>query len=305
VCMSLPSLDALLATGLPVVACARPWARDLLAAYPLHGFVEMRSGWRDNFTTLRQTIRSAPGAQRRLGLLLPDSLSSALSFRLAGIPCAGYRDDGRSLLLHWPMRKPAQALHAVASWYSLTRQALIAWRLPVPPADPPPQLGLRLHARHRARAQTWLAGHGLAPGGFVLIAPTATGLHHGRIKVWPHFDALTRRLQSLGTTVVMCPPPAEIQAARVNAPTAQCLPPLELGAFAALTAQAALVVCNDSGVSHLAAAAGARQLTMIGVTDAARTGPWSPRAVCLGENGRWPDLDEALARVHALLTLPC
>ncbi|MFP3711876.1 heptosyltransferase, partial [Paraburkholderia sp. SIMBA_009] len=52
--------------------------------------------------------RRALGAEgrRARGLLLPDSLSSALVFRLAGVPSAGYRDDGRSFLLRWPVAKP-------------------------------------------------------------------------------------------------------------------------------------------------------------------------------------------------------
>ena len=71
----------------------------------------------------------------------------------------------------------------------------------------------------------------------------------------------------------MCPPPAETDEARRNAPTAQLLPPLSLGAFAALTARSALVICNDSGVSHAAAAASARQLTLFGVTRPAAPAP--------------------------------
>ncbi|WP_262356629.1 glycosyltransferase family 9 protein, partial [Bordetella pertussis] len=46
---------------------------------------------------------------------------------------------------------------------------------------------------------------------------------------------------------------AEVAEARRNAPSATLLPPLGLGAFAALAQRAALVVCNDSGVSHVAA----------------------------------------------------
>src|SRR5690606_15665974 len=135
-----------------------------------------------------------------------------------------------------------------------------------------------------------------------LIAPTATGLHRGKVKVWPHYDLLTRRLQEAGHTVAMCPPPAEVEAARANAPTAICLPPLKLGAFATLTRLAALVVCNDSGVSHLAAASGARQLTLFGVTQPERTGPWSDKAVCLGSAQAWPSAEQAAECVAALLT---
>ncbi len=93
VCMSLPSLDALLATGSPVMVCARAWAQDLLAAYPLAGFIPMRANWRADRAAVHAARRAAGHRQAR-ALLLPDSLSSALVFRFAGLRCAGYRDDG-------------------------------------------------------------------------------------------------------------------------------------------------------------------------------------------------------------------
>jgi len=79
------------------------------------------------------------------------------------------------------------------------------------------------------------------------------------------------------------------------------LPPLGLGAFAALTARATLVICNDSGVSHVAAAASARQLTLFGVTQPQRTGPWSPRAVCVGTDQAWPSQEEVARQAERLL----
>src|SRR5690606_24480264 len=182
VCMSLPRLEALLDTGLPVVVCARPWAQDLLAAYPLAGFIPMRGSWRADRAAVRNARRQAQ-IGRPLGLLLPDSLSSALVFRFAGIPCCGYRDDGRSLILRWPCAKPAGPLHAVQSWYLLTRHALTQWRLPLPPAQPAEELRWRSAVAHEDEATRVLAQAGLASGGYVLIAPTATGLHKGRVKV--------------------------------------------------------------------------------------------------------------------------
>ncbi|MDM9561832.1 glycosyltransferase family 9 protein [Bordetella petrii] len=302
VCMSLPSLELLRATGLPLVLCARPWARDLLAGVPARGFIPMRGRLLDDRRAVREHQRALGGdAARARGLALPDSLSSAAVFRLAGVPSAGYRDDGRSLLLRWPIAKPAAGLHAVESWHYLTRSALQRWGLPAGDAQPGPRLPLPLTPEHQAAADALLRETGLAGQPFVLIAPTATGLHKGRIKVWPGFDALTRTLQARGHTVVMCPPPAEADEARRNAPTARLLPPLPLGAFAALTARAALVVCNDSGVSHVAAAADAFQLTLFGVTNPGRTGPWSPRAVCLGSEQAWPEAAEVERQACALL----
>ena len=301
--MSLPGLDALIATGQPVVACAREWARDLLAAYPLSGFVPMGGGWRADRAAVHGARRGARHRHAR-GLLLPDSLSSALVFRFAGLPCAGYRDDGRSPLLRWPCTKPREPLHAVQSWFHLTRFALTQWRMAPPAADLGPDLNWHAAATHEAQAEQALAQAGLTTGRFALIAPTATGLHHGRVKVWGGFDSLARSLQTHGFAVAMAPPPAERAAAQVAAPTAQLLEPLGLGAFAALTRHAAVVICNDSGVSHLAAAAGARQITLFGVTCPSRTGPWSNRALRLGQMNAWPREPEVLAAALDLLQNP-
>lgn len=302
VCMSLPSLALLQDAGLPLVVCARPWARDLLDGVAKHGFIPMQGRVWDDARAVREHRRALAGAGRAVrGLALPDSLSSAAVFRLAGVPSAGYRDDGRSLLLRWPIAKPDAGLHAVQSWYYLTRAALQRWGLSAGAEQPGPLLNLPITEAHRQAADALLAGAGLADQPFVLIAPTATGLHKGKIKVWPGFDALARALQARGHTVVMCPPAAEADEAVRNAPTARLLPAVPLGAFAALTARAALVVCNDSGVSHVAAAAGARQLTLFGVTNPGRTGPWSPRAVCVGSDRNWPDTAEVERQACALL----
>lgn len=300
VCMSLPSLEATLATGLPVVVCARGWARDLLSGYPLAGFVEMKGRWREDRAAVHAFRKKAGHAHPR-GLLLPDSLSSAMVFKFAGVPSAGYRDDGRSLILRWPVPKPTSNMHAVESWYSLTSHALRRWGFASPPPRPPAQLGLRLTEPQHEEAERALENAGLREGDFVLVAPTATGLHRGKVKVWPHFDQLVRRLQQAGHTVVMCPPPNEVEAAMENAPTALCLPSMKLGGFATLTQLARLVICNDSGVSHLAAAADAQQITLFGVTQRERTGPWSSHATCLGSAHAWPNLDEVEEQALALL----
>lgn len=298
--MALPSLSAALNTGFPVVVCARPWAEDLLNAYPLHSFIPMTGNWQ----TDRKRVaahRSGEKNRKAVGLLLPDSLSSALVFRLAGIQCAGYRDDGRSLLLKWPIAKPEPKPHAVVSWYTLTLQALEKWHLTAPQTHPDSSLNLTLTQQHKEAAETLLKKAQLKANNFVLIAPTATGRHKGKNKVWPKFNSLTRTLQKKGYTVVMCPPPAEKQEALQNAPTALCLDSLSLGAFATLAGMATLVICNDSGVSHLASAAGARQITLFGVTHREHTGPWSPNAICVGEMGQWPTDEEVLNHTMPLL----
>lgn len=298
VCMALPSLALLRQSGVAVTACARPWARDLLAGIGDIDVLPMRGQLKADIATVRAHRRAqvaAPG--RAVGLLMPDSLSSALVSRLAGLPSAGYRDEGRSILLRWPFAKPEPAPHAVLNWYGLTREALSLWKLPCDPATPPARLDLPLTAAHAHDARQAVQQAGIHTKPFVLIAPTAVGLHHGKVKVWPHFDALTRALQAHGVVVAMCPPPAEQDQAKANAPTALCLPALGLGAFAALTRFSTLVVCNDSGVSHISAATGAPQVTLFGVTNPERTGPWTDLAIRLGSSTHWPELDTVLDRV--------
>ncbi len=299
VCMSLPSLHTLLNTNIPIVVCARPWARDLLAGFDLAGFIEMKGHWREDRSIVSSYRKKARHGHVR-GVLLPDSLSSAMVFKFAGIPSAGYRDDGRSLILRWPLRKPSANLHAVESWHHITTQALKRWNLPAHPAAPGPQLGLRIAKKQEQQGLAALANAQLEPDRFILIAPTATGLHRGKNKVWPHFNALTQSLQAQGYTVAMCPPPSEVAEAQQNAPSALLLPSVNLGAFATLTRLAALVICNDSGVSHLAAAVNAKQLTLFGVTQRERTGPWSNNAICLGSDNQWPALADVEKQVLAM-----
>jgi len=298
--MCLPALELLQQSGVPFVICARSWVKSLLTGLPTAGFIEMTDSLKDNVRALRQWRREHP--THRLGLLMPDSLSSALAFRLAGIHCAGWRDDGRSLLLKWGYHKPTQSLHAVQAWFELTRLALNGWGVDTRHAQLAESLNLKITNEHKQAAAAAIREAGLKAGQFVLIAPTATGQHRGQKKVWPHFDALARVLQNNRVAVAMCPPQFEQTAANRAAPTVDIIRPLDLGAFCALTKQAKLVICNDSGVAHLCAAAGARQVTLFGVTDAERTGPWSPKSVNMGQNGHWPTAGEVVTRVQQLLT---
>jgi len=267
----------------------------------IQSFIPVTGQFTSDLKTLRAWHRAHP--EYKKALLLPDSLSSAMLFKLAGFHSAGYKDDGRTLLLNWAFNKPQPRPHAAQSWFNLSEQALKVWNESNEIVDIPARLDLPLTPLHQQLAKQAISEAGLTEGAFVLIAPTATGLHKGRIKVWPHFDALTRHLQARDLPVIMCPPPAEQEAAIAAAPTAQLIKPLGLGPFAALTSKAKLVVCNDSGVSHICAAVNANQLTLFGVTDPHRTGPWTPNSVNLGQNGHWPALEDVIARVQQLVSI--
>lgn len=293
VCMSLCSLRAVTATNRTVIVCAKPWAQELLGSLTPVVFVPISGQFLRDLRTLRQTLLPHRGQGNPLGLIFPDSFSSAALFRLAGIRSVGYRDDGRSLMLAHAVAKPTVRPHAVLKWWALTRQALAHWGLDQAAyvANQPPAVQFEPSPSDAAQAQAQLESRGLTDKPFILLAPTATGRHQGKIKTWPGFHELSNNLFAAGITTVTCPPAHERTQAQAATSHAALLDPLPLGAFAALAKRAALVVCNDSGVSHLAALTGARQLTLFGVTEPATTGPWSATAQVAGELGRWPTVD--------------
>lgn len=298
VCMSLPSLDTLIDTDIPIVVCARPWAKDFLSSYKIANFVPMQGNFWQNSKRIKSEYRPNKNS---LGILLPDSLSSALTFKCAGINSLGYKDDGRSLLLKWPLNKPNPRPHAVLSWYNLAYQAATKWQLKKPANAPKQSLNWQASNQHEKDAISCFTSANLKAREFVLIAPTATGLHKGKVKVWQGFEELTKILLQQNIEVVMSPPKSEREVARASVPSAKLLPELSLGAFAALTKYASLVICNDSGVSHLASAANAKQITLFGVTDPGHTGPWSDKATKLGQMGQWPNISEVSSKALALI----
>jgi heptosyltransferase-2 len=85
----------------------------------------MKDSLKANVQALSDWRQQNPSHQH--ALLMPDSFSSALTFRLAGFKSVGWRDDGRSLLLKWPQTKPTEKLHAAHAWFELTKRALQCW----------------------------------------------------------------------------------------------------------------------------------------------------------------------------------
>jgi heptosyltransferase-2 len=294
-CMALPALRALLAAGCDCTLAGRAWAESLFEGLA-RPFLPLAGAVLADRRSVRAWLRGpAQGTAR--GVVLPNSIGSALAFVGAGLPSAALGTDGRSALLRWPLAEPAPC-HEVERFYAVARGALAAWALP-PPAALPATLGLVPTRAQQAAAAELIAAHGLHR--YALLAPVATGLHHGQAKHWPHFAALAPALAARGLVAVAAPPAAEADAVRAALPKAVLLPPVPLGDYAALAAAAEVVIANDSGSSHVAAAVGARQVTIFGVTDRARTGPWSPRAVCVGAYGAWPDVPAVVAALDAAL----
>jgi len=207
---------------------------------------------------------------------------------------------------------------SVLSWLVRTRRRAVMRKRPGHKTEqlaallglaPPPPLPVVWTAPEDRAAAARLLPQG---GPVIALAPTANWAG----KVWPpdRFASLYRALAGgpladARAAVFAGPGPAERALA---APVLAALPgaidlvgTLTLPEAAACLARCALFVGNDSGLMHLAAAAGTPTLGLFGPTQAAEYAPAGPRtAIAVSAAGRMADLTvaEALAAANTLLS---
>lgn len=294
-CMCLPALRLLAASGFTPALVGKRWAEDLMAGMgwrfdPIEGHVS------EDLSRIRYVAHNANATQ---GLLFPNSFGSALLFKLGHLKTTGLKTDLRSIILNTGITEPG-TMHEVERFFYIAHEAIKAWGVKPAFDKVPERLNLILMKRHEAAAKNLIEQYDI-PEKFALLAPIARGKHHGKTKHWEHFNELVSPLRDHGIEPIIFPSVREEDLAKAACPDATILPPTTLGNFAAIAKRAQIVVANDSGVSHIAAAVGAKQITLVGVTDTKRTGPWNPDAIVLGENGRWPETSEVLEALHSAL----
>ena len=292
-CMTLPALRLLEASGFTPMLTGKRWAEDLMSGMgwrfdPIEGHVT------EDLHRIRYISNHL--GPRPLGLLFPNSFSSALLFSIGRVRNAGFPTVGRRFLLDKVVEEPG-SMHEVERFFRLAHGAIKAWGGTPAWDSVPEELGMRLLARHEAAARNLMAEHGI-PENFALLAPIARGLHHGKEKQWKHFNELCGPLRDMGLEPIVFPSVREEEANHAACPNARILPPTTLGNYAALAKRARIVIANDSGISHVAAAVSANQITLLGVTDPARTRPWNSKAICLGNStDGWPSLQQVLCAI--------
>lgn len=299
VTLGLPTLQRLERAGYSLRLIGKGWARDLLAG---HGWPIEPLGRTlgDRVTQLRNLRRQAlaedPGFDSRLNAIaFPYSLSSALDMRLAGLKAIGHRHEGRGWLLHRAVRRSAQA-HEMAAYWELGSTVLGS-------AEPlPDHVRLALAPAQQQQAAAVRDQLGLRPG-YVLICPFAGGTFEKLDKSWPQFAPFARQaLPSLGRDLLICPGPGnEETVAERDYSGCRIARGVSLGAYAALLREAALVISNDTGPGHMAAAVGAPLLSVLGPTDPARWGAVGPSVHIVREPAGWPSIERVLDRTRTLL----
>jgi heptosyltransferase II len=296
VTLGVPLLQRLADAGFELQLVGKGWARDLLAG---HGWPVqvLPKTWQERVAMLRRMkAQAAPGGAGRAldALCLPYSFSSALEFRLAGLRALGFAYEGRSLLLGRAVPRP-QGVHELQVYWALGDTLLGR------PAPPPERIGLRVSDAHRAQAQALRAAHGIEAG-CIVICPFAGGTWSKQDKTWPgfaHFAATV--LPGFGRSVVVCPGPGEEAIASEHFGSARLLPGVGLGTYAALLQDAALMVSNDTGPGHIAAAVGTPLVSVLGPSDPALWRAWGPSVQVLQGAGTWPEPAAVQAAVERAL----
>jgi heptosyltransferase-2 len=267
--MATPALRALrrCLPGERIVAVVRPGIRPVLDPNPWTDvFLEVGRGAGD--------LWRAAGALRRegarAGILLPNSLRSALLFRLGGVRRRiGYAREGRSLLLTDRLRPPMEGRRFKPT-SQITYYLALAGVLGAPTDDM--RMELVATEADEAAASTAYDAAGLDPSRTLLLAP---GYAFGPSKAWPteHWAALVRGAAErfgLDSAILCSPAEGAIATAIRDASGGACAflhdKGITLASARAVVRRARAMVAIDSGLRHYAAAMGRPVVALFGST---------------------------------------
>lgn len=260
-----------LVMALPALAAA-PDA-DLIAVRWLTPLLEMaraESGSAGRVLALDRGARGMLRAATQLraarydrGVLLPTSASSAMLFTVGRVRVRrGLPTDGRAALLTEPVKpRPGEPVHRAAEYHHLVTGAH-------PESPPVPRLPVSGEARRRWRA--------LEPGGTAPLVGIFPG-SNASSRRWAagRFAELAARFRAAGLRVAVFGSAAErhLTSAVAEAGAEDLGGRTDLPVLAAGLQSCHLLVTNDSGPMHLAAAVGTRTVSLWGPGDPRRTRP--------------------------------
>ncbi len=230
---------------------------------------------------LRREIAAIAAHRFELGIVIPESISSALRMRLARVGhVVGYaRDPVRAALLH--ERVPAPAAWGRRRLVSRERFVLrLMAAVGAGTGEGPPRLHLATTDAEAARLDAALRPLGTALAALrrdppIVLAP---GAGFGEAKCWPAeaFAGLADRLARTGSPIFLIGAPGEEAlvasvAGAMRKRLVELAGALDLGALKVLLAGARLLVSNDAGARHVAAAFAVPSVVFFGPTSVAKT----------------------------------
>jgi heptosyltransferase-2 len=283
--LSLPALAALRASfpKAEIVLVAKPWVGELYWYHPAvsRQIVYDPEGQHRGARGFWRMVQSLRAERFDLAILLQNAFHAAWMAWCARIPVRiGYARDGRSALVSEAIDVPSPAAYGHQAYYYLQllfRAGLIE--------KPEAVREIRLHVAESERqwATRKLAALGL--GGPRFLVGLNPGASFGPAKCWlpERYAALADRLiGALDADVLIFGSRAERPLAETIARSMKHTPIVVAGEttlrqLMALLVECRLVVTNDSGPMHLAAALGLPLVAIFGSTNERATGPVGSR----------------------------
>lgn len=261
-----------------IAVLAKPWAAGLFAGQSaVDRIVEYQAegshrGLRGRWELAREL------AQERfdLAVLFPNSLDAVIVPWLARVPRrVGYRTDGRGLLLTQVVARSGRSAerHQVFRYLDLVRSLGAD-------GEAIPRLAVGVEAGREADRLLQDLGVGTGEA-CVAVNP---GSVYGSAKRWPaeRFAAVADALAESQRARVLLIGSAkerdvlEAVAGRMRRPPIRLGGRTDLATLAGVLKRARLLLSNDTGAMHVAAAVGTPVLAVFGPTDADATGPLGP-----------------------------
>lgn len=241
----------------------------------MHGELKLGARWQ-----LAQQIKQE---RYDAAIVLPNSLKSALIPAFAGIPLRiGFTGEARYGLLNHRLTLDKHALPTMAERFSALAQYWPAPQANQAATEP------SLRTSSEQQAQTISALGLQRPPRLVIFCP---GAEYGPAKRWParHFASLAKLLAQRGTDVWLLGSSKDksIAEAIVDVAATSCrnlCGSTSLEQAIDLIAAADAVVCNDSGLMHIAAAVGPPLCALYGSSSPGFTPPLSTKAQVLSLN---------------------
>lgn len=258
-----------------ITLLVRPWVAGVFTSAPFIDNVwsEPRpSGLRD-WVRLARRIREK---HFDMALLFPNSFESAAMLFLGRVPQrVGYATDGRSWMLTQSLKPSSEKRHQIHYYLDLASavSAVISH----------PSIEIEANAEEKSQARKLLASAGIAPDRrFLVLNP---GAAYGSAKRWGEDrfaeagDALASELE-IDVAIIGSEKErsiAERIQGRMKSRIAVLNGRTSLETLIGVISESTLVLTNDSGPMHIAAALGVPTVAVFGPTDDVATGPYGLR----------------------------
>ena len=275
--LSVPAIKAVRARfpHSKITLMVRPWVGGLFrsASFIDEVWLRPRPRLREWFGAVREVRQR----EFDLALLLPNSFESALTVFAAGVPVrAGYATDGRGFLLTERVDRPIENRHQVTYYLDLIRSVFGVVEEPT--------TEIVASEAERDGARQLLESEGLGPEARLLVLNP--GAAFGSAKRW-HEDRFAQvadkiveefQLQTVVVGSASETPIADRIRNRMKHPAVALTGRTDLETLLGVLSLASLMITNDSGPMHMAAALGIPTVAIFGSTDAEVTrpsGPWT------------------------------